>query len=78
MLHICKMHQKGLVLSEVLREREKQIDFKKKKAELYKNEDEVYLKWQAEQREKARIAEMEAAAIRAKEMSDLTAYQMSQ
>ena len=62
----------------MLREREKQIEIKKKREELYKDQDEFYLKWQAEQRERARVADMEAAAIRAKEMSDLTAYQMSQ
>lgn len=62
----------------MLREREKQIEMRKKREKLYKDQDEGHLKWQAKQRERAGLADIEAAAIRAKEMSDLTAYQMSQ
>ena len=46
--------QGALLLTEVLRERDKQVDYKRKQQEMYKHIDELYLKQQEEVTEKFR------------------------
>ena len=66
------------MLSEVLREREKQIECKKARQYLLKLQDKEYLRLQEEEREKGMHADIESAKERTKATKETCLYQLSQ
>lgn len=65
-------------MSEISREREAQIAFKNKKRDIYKNQDEAFLRYQEEIREKSQVADMLTAQERTKAAKELSSYQLKQ
>lgn len=70
--------QSGLLLSEVLKEREAQIAFKAKRQNMYKDLDNAYAIYQEEAREKGKLADMISAQERAKEVAKISSFQLEQ
>ncbi|XP_003386126.1 PREDICTED: coiled-coil domain-containing protein 173-like [Amphimedon queenslandica] len=68
----------GLLLSEILKEREAQIAFKKQRSDMYKDRDQMYQRYQEELREKTKVADTLAAQERSKAVSEIAAYQAKQ
>lgn len=66
------------MLSEILKEREAQISFKKQRSDIYKDRDQMYQRYQEELREKTKVADMLAAQERSKAVSEIAAYQAKQ
>ena len=67
-----------MLLSEVLLERDKQVEYKQRKVEAVKQQDAKYLESQAAQREAAIQSDMQAAERRAKEKDVVSKYQIAQ
>ena len=70
--------QGALLLSEVLRERGAQLEYKQKKELALKNQDAKYLEFEKAQREAGIRADMEAALKRAKEKGAVAKFQREQ
>ena len=70
--------QQGLLLSEVLREREKQIAFKNRRDELLKKKDREYLLFQEQERDRAIANDQLQAELAAREKNKLSAFQQQQ
>lgn len=70
--------QSALQLSEVLKEREAQIAFKNKRDELYKMQDEAYARYQEEERERGKMADMQSAEERNRAKAEVAKFQLTQ
>ena len=70
--------QGALLLSEVLRERDAQVEYKQRREEALRNQDAKYVEFQAAQREAAIRADLEAAQQRAKEKDVVARFQLDQ
>ncbi len=70
--------QGALLLSEVLRERDRQVDYKQHRAEAVKKKDDHFIEFERAQREASLKADLEAAKERAKEKAIVAKYQQEQ
>ena len=67
-----------MVLSEVLREREVQIGFKKTKEALLDHQDDEFIRQQEEEKERGKLADIEAAKQRIKAKHEVALFQLKQ
>ena len=67
-----------MVLSEVLRDREAQIGFKKNKEALLDHQDDEFIRQQEEERERGKLADIEAAKQRIKAQHEVALFQLKQ
>lgn len=70
--------QQSLLLSEVLREREKQIAFKNRRDELLKEKEREYLRYQEQERDRAIANDQLHAELVTRERNKLSAFQLLQ
>lgn len=67
-----------MLLSEVLRERDQQVEYKKRRETALQGQDKHYLEAQARERENGVRADLEAAGRRAKERNMVAKFQLAQ
>ncbi len=66
------------MLSEVLRERDKQVDYKLRRADAVKRQDDRFIAVESAQREVSLKADLKAAKERAKQKAIVSKYQQNQ
>lgn len=74
----CFQIKGALLLSEVLLERDKQMEHKVRRGEAIKSQDAKFFKAQSAEREASILKDVEAGQIRARETDEISKYQIAQ